>query len=830
MPINRNIPDDENSKLSRLKWSEMLAKKYQTLHVSEKVRESIERALSHGEIPKNKKGRLSPVSQIQIHSQLLERIFHIPESHDSYRQKMIENMKREILDEYVIKKEDIPERAYKLEQEIHFREHGEVVAITDRFRSEKSENIMRDQENSLVIWIDYLASRDAMYPAWAKVWVMESLKTLGGFDKKRKSFSKRATGTVAPYPTFSAEALARTIDAVETSIRGEIPENHTSLSDADFIKIIKAKDFGKLYAEHFLALPEYSEAGLENIRWEWIKYTQWSDAKKLYDSLQWYPTGWCTAGGIWTAQGQLRTWDFYVYYSENAEKKNIIPRLAIRMDWNHIAEVRGIAADQEIDPYIAPVIEAKLSEFWEKWMKYFERIENMKKLSELFGKHFHIVDLAKKKFEPIYPIPELSLEELMFLYEVEKNIKWLGYRTDPRIKQIIALRSDTQDVIRIADTQEDKRQFGLQLLYRWHTQAVINNKDIFDIKLDKNLAKTFIESDKSIVVARNLEKFTWLDDEIARLLIRSQHHNLVIENFDTFSGFTDDTKTFQSILTILKANYWDTKDTVEQYIEKFLNLDEASAEMLLEKYFWIDFFIENIHRFSHLSARTASILLKENRHPWVRNNIERFDNLTEESLDLLIKQDRIIWAADIKEKLEKGNIDTSSLSLEPDNDLVKVLIKNNRLYEFVANFEKFTGAFDTEVAHTLIDNGYSFFVLNIVERFPTLVLDRTLAYRIIQEKDNGTMVGETVFEHIGKFKDLWTDNEFAQFLIKNWEVNTLEKHIERFDPLHLDTTKLLVDTLKTDFTSKDIEVNDKMLAIFDPEAQEWIKSQLPKAA
>lgn len=63
---------------------------------------------------------------------------------------------------------------------------------------------------------------------------------------------------------------------------------------------------------------------------------------------------------ICTAQTQLQGGDFYVYYSKNTDGADVIPRVAIRMEEDKIAEVRGIAPKQNVDPYIAPVIEEKI--------------------------------------------------------------------------------------------------------------------------------------------------------------------------------------------------------------------------------------------------------------------------------------------------------------------------------------------------------------------------------------------------------------------------------------------------------------------------------------
>ena len=101
---------------------------------------------------------------------------------------------------------------------------------------------------------------------------------------------------------------------------------------------------------------------LEVTEGAWVRYEQGSDHMRLVDSLQGYGTGWCTAGEH-TAETQLSGGDFYVYYSKdgNGEYKN--PRVAIRMQGSNIAEVRGIAEGQNLDPFIIDVADEKLKEF-----------------------------------------------------------------------------------------------------------------------------------------------------------------------------------------------------------------------------------------------------------------------------------------------------------------------------------------------------------------------------------------------------------------------------------------------------------------------------------
>ena len=64
------------------------------------------------------------------------------------------------------------------------------------------------------------------------------------------------------------------------------------------------------------------------------------DAQKLFQSLDGKGTGWCTAGHS-TAEIQIRSGDFYVYYTYDANNEPAQPRIAIRMEGkDKIGEVR----------------------------------------------------------------------------------------------------------------------------------------------------------------------------------------------------------------------------------------------------------------------------------------------------------------------------------------------------------------------------------------------------------------------------------------------------------------------------------------------------------
>lgn len=74
---------------------------------------------------------------------------------------------------------------------------------------------IEDQRASLDAWVDYLASNDAVYPAWFKYFVWRNITKLSQFDKERGEFKKRTDSTVAPFPDIYREPLAQIADIYE---------------------------------------------------------------------------------------------------------------------------------------------------------------------------------------------------------------------------------------------------------------------------------------------------------------------------------------------------------------------------------------------------------------------------------------------------------------------------------------------------------------------------------------------------------------------------------------------------------------------------------------
>jgi hypothetical protein len=402
-----------------------------SLHTSEPVEHEVERRKRRGE-----KVLQKPAEKIFNWMRVLEK------THMSHRDNLdiMEKVKNYYYKEYVIKPEDIPENYFDNQRRIAREQgHGDIE-ITDEIRRNSAEIIISDQKSTLNKWIEYLSSSETdIHPTWVKYWAFTGMLRLATFDKKEKVFAKRGKDTVAPFPDLNRESLAYVIDALVKKVEKKNIDNIEE--NPEFQKLLQGANFGKLYAWAIEKATPAQESELSNTSGEWIVYKKGTDYMPLVESLQGHGTGWCTAGET-TAEQQLRAGDFHVYYSYDKDKKPTIPRIAIRMEEQKIAEVRGVAEEQNLDSFIAGsgVLDKKIKEFGKEGKLYEKKSSDMKRLTEI----------DKKEKE------ELSSEDLRFLYEIDSPIEGFGFRKDPRIKQILKNRDIKEDLSKATGFSKDE--------------------------------------------------------------------------------------------------------------------------------------------------------------------------------------------------------------------------------------------------------------------------------------------------------------------------------------------------------------------------------------
>ncbi len=412
-----------------------LKKKYD-LHTSPEVESAARKHERQADKPLR-----DPEARIQ---NFLDRLKHISEHKTKNNpERGVESLKRILHDNYVIKPEAIPEGYFENQRRIAREQgHGDIE-IDQEMRRQLTEAVIADQESSLDTWLDYLTSDDAPYPDWLKYFAVRSVLGMADYDKEKQAFTKRSNGTTKPFPSINQEALGKVFDLLEKKYEGQ-GIDLTDLEDQDkekLEKLLQGENFAKLYAWAIEKFTPASAEALTITQGTWIRYQQGSDYRPLVKSLEGHSTGWCTATSTSIAESQLKGGDFYVYYSLDQQGQPTIPRVAIRMSGNSIGEVRGIADQQNLDPYIGEVAQKKLAEFPDG--KLYE-----KKASDMR----YLTRLEKKSQQG----QALTRDDLTFLYEVEAKIQGFGYQDDPRIKELRQDRSAEQDMLTIFEATPDQ--------------------------------------------------------------------------------------------------------------------------------------------------------------------------------------------------------------------------------------------------------------------------------------------------------------------------------------------------------------------------------------
>ncbi len=452
--------------------SNLLLKNKYNLHKSPEVDSAAKRtrALTGEKIPQD------PLLGIQNY---LNRFHEITDRQDPKdREHGMDAAKRLLHSKFVIKPQEIPDSYFENQQRMA-RElgHGDID-ISEDVRGQLTDIIIADQRSSLDKWVDYLSSPDAPYSDSLKYFTLRSVLSLGEYDKEKHAFTQRSKGTVKPFPDLNREALAYVLDAVDKKYKGQnIDLVALDVKDAqEFEKLIQAENFAKLYAWAIEKVTPASTEQLLNTQGQWVKYNKNSDPTPLVTSLQGHGTGWGTAAES-TAQLQLKGGDFYVYYSLDQNGKPIVPRAAIRMQDNSIAEVRGVAPEQNLDPYMGEVVEEKLKEFPDG-ATYQKKAADMRRLTAVERK-------AKSE-------QDLSSEDLVFLYEIESPIEGFGFEKDPRIEELRKTRNPQEDMPIVFNCNIDQIAHALREI-RPDTRAYVGplERGIFDRLKDHNIEHVY---------------------------------------------------------------------------------------------------------------------------------------------------------------------------------------------------------------------------------------------------------------------------------------------------------------------------------------------------
>lgn len=191
---------------------------------------------------------------------------------------------------------------------------------------------MEDQGASFDVWYDYLTSEEARaYPTAFKYWAFTEITKIGVYDRAKKDFTKRSESTIAPFPDLNRQALSFVLDEVIRKHFGEPSRLHLNEAQRqEFQTRLTGESFSKLYGwaidyVNSLKLPE-ERLPITEGRWE--TFVRGTDPKKLAEALASFNTEWCIAGEG-TAASYLEHSDILVYFSQDDQGKNTIPRAVI---------------------------------------------------------------------------------------------------------------------------------------------------------------------------------------------------------------------------------------------------------------------------------------------------------------------------------------------------------------------------------------------------------------------------------------------------------------------------------------------------------------------
>jgi len=409
----------------------------------------------------------------------LDRFKEIIERTDPYtRERGIQALKKILTNHYVVHVEDVPESYWNAQMRV-VRERGssgdwQELSDDDQLalKQEHLAQTKEDQKGSLEEWIDYLSSERSSYlPDHLKYWAFQGMLKLERYEKGNKEknmpgrFPERPTGkqrSVKMFPEvneralrFIAESYAAHTGSQSIHFRYDIPEQ----ARQQFLELLKKHDFRSLYGWAQEYLPPISEKELQTVEGQWVTYAQNSDPKLLAKSLQGKGSGWCIAGQQ-IAKQYLDEGPLSIYYTRDRDGNFTIPRVVIVQQGNRVTEVRGIEWEENVDqPLKATNIIIDKLRSLPGGDEFYETDHDTKELTAI-GKR-------------IEAGTELTREELLFLYEVEKQIKYFGEMKDPRIQELLSKRNPKEDAPRVLECAPNQ--------VAWSQEEFLKNPNNFKV-------------------------------------------------------------------------------------------------------------------------------------------------------------------------------------------------------------------------------------------------------------------------------------------------------------------------------------------------------------
>ena len=338
--------------------------------------------------------------------------------------------KYELINKYLKRLEKI-EQAYNkgekgIQQYIKNRYYDKYITKELDIPANKNKKlIIEGQKKSLDKWIDYLFENKE-YPMWAKYWAFQGMLKLGKYDKDSKKFTTRSKKTLSPFVDIDIKSLNETLQMV-INYQNNKKQNNKALQS-----LIENGNFGSLYAYSInKQINNQNQTNTDEGIWKQYFY---NEGKKLAKSLENKNTFWCITSEA-MASNYLEYGPIYIYYTKDDERNYTIPRICIRTENFTVKEVKGVLdSNDNLEYSMIDIAIEKLDSFNNS--DHFKQIaEDLKYLTEIYEKY------QNKQ--------ELTISELRFLYEIDREISSFTWCKDSRIKEILKTRNVKKDLSQI---------------------------------------------------------------------------------------------------------------------------------------------------------------------------------------------------------------------------------------------------------------------------------------------------------------------------------------------------------------------------------------------
>ena len=462
----------------------------------ESAEKSLERELFKKK-EKNKKSGDYKKSTIEAYFRRLSQIFEKGDS--SLKEIKFKSLKRWLFRKFIIKKENIP-KDY-IQKEVNNLKNIYPQEPEDKLKEKVIDRIIQEQKESLEIWIEYLSSNIQHYPKELLYWIFTQVLKLGSYNYQKNIFNQRTPNTISPFPPCNPQALGIVIEQLYRKFSNRPPNLILPPYQRNiFLEKLQKENFNKLYywtLEYVKSLKNDKERFfITSGEWKLFSVQDHIDNSYLFNetknelvkALKEFNTGWCIDEEN-TAIDYLASNNILIYFSKDDKGEATIPRVVIIYsspsssvisDESIIYEIRGVAENQNLDPYISEVVEKKLQEFPEKTRQKYQKIlEDIKKLNEIYFKFLNNQELSK--------------EELRFIYQIDKKIGYFGYYPDPRIEEIISTRDQKKDLAKVFGCSPEEIALTSSEALKGKSLIYVGNLDLTDkIMLENVTLPTYL--------------------------------------------------------------------------------------------------------------------------------------------------------------------------------------------------------------------------------------------------------------------------------------------------------------------------------------------------